>query len=292
MTTYEVGQTITRTIKVTNSAGSPANADSVTCTVTLPDGTTAPAEVGSPSPTGTYVTTLATTQAGRHRFRWSGSGANSGGFPYTDVVDVWPTDPRLVIGLDDARANINIPSIETADDDELRLFIASATEILEDLGKGLGIAILPTLRTEDHAPKTELLALHRFPVGSITSVTEYVGTAATVIAQLATPGGAGEGYTVDLTNGHLIRRSGGYRTPWEGEVRVVYTWGSSIIAPRVIHAARELVSHLWSVGQRGSHGGAFGSSDAYTITPAGYAVPNRVVEILDPTREGRVSGIA
>lgn len=287
MTTYEVGQSVARSVKVYDSAGAAANTGTApTCTVTLPDGTTTTATVTNPS-TGNYTATLASTQAGRHRFRWTASGANSGGFPYTDVVDVWPTDPRLVIGLDDARANINIPTLETSSDDELRLFIASATEILEDLAAGLDMAVLPKTLTEDHRPRTESLCLFHTPA-SITSVTEYVGTQATVVAEAANPGVAGESYTVD--GSILTRRSGGYRKAWAGEVRVVYTWGSAIISPRVIHAACELVSHLWSIGQRGNRP-SFGGDD-YTITPSGYAVPNRVVEILDPTGDGRVSGIA
>jgi hypothetical protein len=287
MTTFELGQTVTRSIKVTNAAGSPANAGSVDCNVILPDGSTTPATVLSPDPVGSYSATYVTTQAGRHRFRWTASGVNSGGFPYTDVVDVWPADPRLVISLEDARANINIPTLENANDDELRLFIASATEMLEDLAEGLDLAVLPKTLTEDHQPRTERVCLFHTP-SSITSVTEYVGTTATVITQAANPGATGDTYTVD--GAILVRRSSGHRIPWSGEVRVVYTWGSSIISPRVIHAARELVSHLWTIGQRGNRP-SFGGED-YTMTPSGYAVPNRVVEILDPTGQGRVSGIA
>jgi len=287
MTTYEVGQSVARSVKVYDSAGNAANTGTApTCTVTLPDGSTSAATVTNPS-TGNYTATLLSTQAGRHRFRWTASGTNSGGFPYTDVVDVWPTDPRLVIGLDDARANINIPTLETSSDDELRLFIASATEMLEDLAEGLDLAVLPKILTEDHRPRTETLCLFHTPA-SVTSVTEYVGTTATVVTQAANPGVAGETYTID--GSLLIRRTNGYRTPWQGEVRVVYTWGSAIISPRVIHAARELVSHLWTIGQRGNRP-SFGGED-YTMTPSGYAVPNRVVQILDPTGQGRVSGIA
>lgn len=289
MTTYEVGQTITRSVKVTDAAGAPANVGgTVTCTVTLPDGTTTPATVGSPSPTGTYTATLASTQAGRHRFRWTATGTNSGGFPYTDVVDVWPTDPRLVIGLDDARGSLNLAASDTADDDELRLYIAAATDMLIDLADGLDMAILPTSRLEYHRPRADVLCLDHTPA-SVTSVTEYVGTTATLITQAANPGVAGESYTID--GALLVRRSNGYRKDWSGEVAVSYTWGPAVISPRVVLAARALVSHLWARDQRGNHGGAFGSPDV-TITPRGYAIPNAVVQILDPTGEGRVSGIA
>lgn len=290
MSTYEIGQTITVSVTVKDANDAlVAVGGTITCTVTLPDGTTTGATVTTTS-TGIYQATYISTQAGRHRFTWAATGTYSTGFPYTDQADVWPADPRMIISLADAREGMNTPAARTADDDELRLYLASATDILEDLCADLDIAVYPTARSEIHTPRTENLCLRHKPVGAVTSVTEYIGTASYVIPVAATPGASGHTYTIDTASGILTRRLGGWPFTWRGEVQVLYTEGSTTIPPRVILAARELVAHLFTLGQWGSRK-SFGDIDTTVTTGRGYAVPNRVVQILDPA-DSAVSGIA
>lgn len=290
MATYEVGQTIPFGLTVRDSTGALADAGTLpVCTVTRPDGTTASATVVKTS-TGTYSAALASTLAGRYRATWTATGANTGGFPYSDVLDVWPADPRLVISLADARAEINEQTGVTANDDELRLFIASATTMLEDLGSMMSIGILPQTRTEEYRPVGSEIALKMRPVASVTTVTEYRGTTSTVIAVGATPGAAGESYTLNGSAGVLTRRSGGVEVAWADVVVVTYVWGSTTVAPNVVTAARALVAHVFKLGQRGWRP-SFGGDDV-TITPSGYAVPNRVREMLDPSNQRGIGGFA
>lgn len=282
MSTYEIGQTLTFSVSVKDSTGTLVDTGTLpTCTITLPDGTTTTANVTRLS-LGTYSAVLASTQAGRHRATWTATGANAGGFPYTDVADVWPADPAFVIGLGDARAELNLAATETASDDELRLYIAAATEILVDICVPLGIAVLPTVRVEDHEPAGAEVVLRRRPDPIPTSVIEYVGTAAITIPYSSTPNAAGDSYTYEQATGIIVRRISGIPYRWRGPVQVTYTWGSSTISPRVTLAARAIVSHLWSIGQRG-YRPSFGGQDALQVTPQGYAIPRRVVEMLDPT---------
>jgi hypothetical protein len=289
---YEIGSTVSVLYRNTDAAGALVNVGgTVSCQVTLPDGTTTSATITAGT-TGLYTATLVATQAGRHRFRFTGTGANITGLPWTDVADVWPTDPRLVISLDDARAELNALPGERANDDELRMFIVAATAMLTDIGGMLGVPILPTALTEDHEPRGASLVLDRRPVQAVTSATEYSGTSAVVVSLAASPGIAGDTYTLDADSGVLVRRSGGTRTPWRGEVRVVYTWGSTVIPGNVITAGRALVAHLFQNGQRGRRPSFGGSGDDMIVTPAGYAVPTRVVQMLDPTGGRAVSGIA
>lgn len=281
MSTYEVGQVLTFGVTVTDSAGALADTGTMpTCSITKPDGTSAAATVSKTS-TGTYSAIFTSTLAGRYRATWSATGLNSGGFPYTDIADVWASDPQLVIGLGDARAELNLDAAETVSDDEIRLYCAATTQILIDLCGPLNIAVLPQTRVEDYAPGAAQIVLGRRPVSQPTTVIEYIGTAAETIGYSATPNAAGHSYTYEPQTGIITRRISGIPSRWRGPVQVTYTWGSSEISPRVILAARALVAHLWSIGNRG-YRPSFGGNEGMAQSPMGYAIPRRVVEMLDP----------
>jgi hypothetical protein len=281
LTTYEIGQVLTFAVTVKDATGTLVNTGTTpVCTITLPDGTTSLGTITNPS-TGNYVATLTSTLAGRHRARWTATGANAGGFPYTDTADVWATDPQLVISLGDARAELNLDATETVNDDELRLYVAATTQIMVDLCSPLNIAVLPSSRVEEHEPAGSQLVLRRKSPTTPTSAIEYIGTAAYTIAYSATPNAGGDSFTYEPQTGILTRRVGGVPYRWRGTVQVSYTWGSTEINPRVVLAARALVAHLWSIGNRGWRP-SFGGNEAIMQTPMGYAIPRRVVEMLDP----------
>lgn len=282
MSTYEVGQVVTFAVKVKDAAGTLVDTSTLpVCTITLPDGTTTAGTVVKQS-TGTYYATLTSTLAGRHRARWTATGTNSGGFPYTDVADVWATDPALVISLADARDELNLSESDTVSDDEIRLYVAATTQILVDLCGPLNIAVLPSVRVENYDAGGSVIVLGRRPVDLPTSVIEYVGTYAETLTYSATPNAPGNSYTYEPQTGIVTRRVSGVPSHWLGPVQVTYTWGSSVVSPRVILAARALVAHLWSLQNRGFRP-SFGGNEAMTQTPMGYAIPRRVVEMLDPS---------
>jgi hypothetical protein len=281
LTTYEIGQVLTFAVTVKDATGALVDTSTLpVCTITIPDGTTTAATVTKPS-TGNYVATYTSTLAGRHTARWTATGTNSGGFPYTDTADVWPNDPQLVISLGDARAELNLDATETISDDELRLYVAATTQILVDLCGPLGIAVLPSIRVEEHDPAGSQLVLRRRPVDAPTTAIEYIGASAYTIPFASTPNAGGDSYTYEPQTGILTRRIGGTPYRWRGTVVITYTWGSTQINPRVVLAARALVAHLWSIGNRGWRP-SFGGNDAIMTTPMGYAIPRRVVEMLDP----------
>lgn len=281
MTSYVVGQTIVWGLKTYDSAGALADVGTgPTATVTKPDATTASATV-TKTATGTYTATFASTLVGRHRVTWSGSGANSGGFPYVDVADVWAADPRYIISLADARAALNLASSATTSDDEILLYIAAATEVVESIAGPQ----LAASHTETHTGGGYALGLFH-KAAAITAVTED-GTALT----------SGD-YSLDANSGLLWRGTYPGAGTWSADttagISVTYTVGSSAVAPNVILAARELVRHLYAIGQqpwRQPYGG--GIEDAMmTTTPSGYAVPNRVLDLLKPSMAGRLPGFA
>lgn len=263
MTTYTVGNTIASRVEVRDSAGALANTGvTPTCTVTLPSGSTSAATVASVS-TGIYQATLASTTAGRHRFTWSASGTNSGDFPIVDVVDVWPLDPRLIVPLADAKAALNIPAATTTHDDEITLYIAAATDYIENI-TGPILSVTGKTWTADGGRECVMLPEE---AASITSVT-VDGTATTE-------------YTADLRAGIVYKGTGsgaGYSSFTSGRANVVvtYTVGGSTVPPAAVLAARELIRYWWQTSQQGGRP-AFGGDTASPLEPF---FPARQVEVI------------
>lgn len=282
MSTYELGQTLVFTVQVVDDTGAAADlgGGNPTCTVTRPDGTTTTANVTKPSTAGLYWGSLATSnQVGRWRGTFTGTGANSGKLPYTDVIDVWPADPRLIISLADAKAALNVPAGTRVNDDELRLYIAATTEVIEDI-VGSVLAVTAT-ETFDGGNSAVLLSQR---ASAITSVT-VSGTAQT----------AGTQYVANLTSGIVYAGSSttyGTFTAGRQNVVVAYTTGSSSIDPNVILAAREEVRFLYQIGQQGGRPSLGGAPQDLSWTPSGFAVPQRVVELCQASVSRRMPGLA
>lgn len=279
MTIHQLGQAITWAISVLDEDGQPANVGGgVTCTAILPDGTEQSCAVANPS-VGEYEATLSeTTQVGRHRPLWEGTGANSGGLPDgTDVADVFPADPRMIVGLADARAALNLPAAIRVNDSELLGLIAAATVVVEDL---IG-PVLPAARVERRSGSYRMGIPLWAKAESITTVTE-------------------DGVTLASTDwcldeaGILWRGSSPGAGAWSGNgaqnVVVTYAVGSAIIPPNVLAGAAELVKFWYSTSQQGARPQLQPDAPAYPMV-AGFAVPNSVADKLRAS-DNRMPGIA
>lgn len=272
MSTYEVGQTLTWSVQTYDTTGAPATPATIAATITRPDGTTVAGTVTTSSP-GVHAVTHVSTQAGRYRCQVTGTGANSGGLPWTDVADVWPADPRLIISLADAKAELN--HVTDINDDELRLYIAATTPIIEELA---GRVLVATVTETFDGGRRAVLLSER--ASAITSVT-VDGTAL-----------APSAYTADLASG--IVYAGGSSTPstfsWGRQnVVVVYTVGAAAIDPNVVQAARVITAHMYKVGQQRK--GKNAQADDIVIA-SGYAVPKRALELLRSRSSYRMPGMA
>lgn len=272
MTTYEVGQTLTFGLSVYDAAGALANVGTIgSATITRPDGTTTTV-TPTTSATGLYAATHVSTQAGRYRCTFTGSGANSGALPWSDVADVWPADPRLIISLADAKAELN--HVTDVNDDELRLYIAATTEVIEEI---VGRVLTATLtETFDGGKAAVLLSEH---ATAITSVT--VGGVATT------------NYVANLDAGIVYAGSTSSPTSFtwgRQNVMVTYTTGGSSIDPNIVLAARVVAAHLYQVGQQ-KRGGR-NQNDDVTILASGFAVPTRAVELCRGARHRKMPGFA
>lgn len=275
MTTFELGQTITVAINVYDSDGALANiGGTMTCTAVKPDGTTATATVTNPS-TGVYQAALASTLAGRYRFPFTGTGTNSGGLPRTMVADVWPADPRFICSLEDVKAELNMPATTVVNDDELWLYIAATTPVVEEIA---GRVLSATLTETFDGGKTAVLLSER--ASAITSVT--VGGVATT------------DYVANLDSGIVYAGSTSAPSTFtygRQNVVVTYTAGGSSVDPNIVLAARIIAAHQYQVGQQGRSGRGRGI-DETTIIGSGFAVPVRAMQLLEPAASHRMPGFA
>ncbi|QPE05309.1 hypothetical protein IT882_04370 [Microbacterium schleiferi] len=237
----------------------------VTVTVTRPDGTQLDA-VSATETFDTYSATVATPLAGRYLLRWDDTTAD---VVYTDTIDVWPADPRFLISVDDAMESLQwntASKADTASRDMVRLYVAAATPIIEDIA---GAVLIRTVEQYADGGKTGVLLWDR--PSEVLSV-EVDGTAIT-------------DYVVNKSAAILKRGKYGERfDPGFQVVRILYRTGSEGVAPNLQLATRELVRHLWQVGQQTIEGvpGSYGDRPM-GVTPSGFAVPKRVLELASAT---------
>lgn len=246
----------------------PAAGSTVALAVVRPDGSQlAPAPTVTGTATGSEAT-ITPTMPGRHLLRWTSSGAVVDA--HTDVVDVWPSDPRFIFPPDQAKDSLNWANPKASDVDDLRLYVAAATPVIEDI-------VGPVVRSSEvfTAPGGSFVML---PVVSAT-VTSVKVNGAQVTDYYADPAGA-----VSAGN-QQVRRA----FP-SGLVEVQYTVGMQVIPPNIQLAARELVRHMWQIGRQaiGRSGRQDPTAEAYT--PSGFAVPRRVIELCAPHQ--KVGGFA
>lgn len=254
-------------VQIRDASGALASAGAVTVTIKLPDLTTVTPGVSEPT-TGTYEATYFTTQAGRHVAEWVATGIN--GSAYSQQWYVNPADPGGIVSVSDVKQFLGITS--TVDDEELRDWIAAATEMVEnEVGP-----VIVTTRTDVVSGYGELW-LPVSPVVSITSAVPQRGGTGLVVGDLS----------VD-PYGRLYRTSGaaiGYAGPWV----VTYVVGRTVIPRGITRAVLVIVGHLWEL-QRGPVDLALsGDSETFPVG-AGYAIPNRARELLAPWR--RIPSVA
>ncbi len=264
---YAQGQPVLLSSLVQDAAGVPANATTVTLTITLPDGTTAtPTVANPPTVTGTYTHVYVPTQVGLHGVRWAFEGTNASA-PLVDSFYVEPGTTVPLISLAEARKQCRLAA--TADDPEVQRLALVASDICERRTQVWRRT--PVTATLDGGGT--FLRLRR-PVVAVTSVLED-GIAV-----------AASGWVLDGDKGWLYR--GTTRTPWcwsPGRQNVIVTYVAGApgdIPDAVRQGVRLQIQHLWD-SQRGGSGLPRQAGADFDIDPrTGYSIPNAVLELWRP----------
>lgn len=174
-----------------------------------------------------------------------------------------------LLTLDEAKAQLNIRT--TANDAELNMYIEALTSVIEGY---VGVVEQREV-TETVTGQGPTVVLLQTPVLSLTSMTP-VETGGTAVDTA--------GLFVDGPSGVVMyaNRTAFSAGPWTA----VYTAGRATIPPTIRLAALLLLQHLWRTKNGAARGG--GGADDYSVTEPipgfGYAVPNRVLELLEPFR--------
>ncbi|MFZ4264503.1 hypothetical protein [Streptomyces arboris] len=156
-----------------------------------------------------------------------------------------------------------------AQDAEIQLYIDALTSVIE----GYVGVVEEREVTDTVTGQGPAVALLHPPVLSVTSLTPTEpGGAAVDVARLRVDGPSGVIVYADRS-----QFSGG---PWTA----VYRAGRAEVPATIRLAALLLFQHLWRTRNGPARGG--GGSDDYSVTEPvpgfGYAVPNRVLELLEP----------
>ncbi|MER7738889.1 head-tail connector protein [Streptomyces sp. NPDC096538] len=173
-----------------------------------------------------------------------------------------------LVTLEEAKRQLDISS--TSEDVELQLYIDSLDAVIEGY---VGVVEQREITDTISGGGPALAVLHP-PLVSVTSLSGPVTAPVSYpAAQLSLDGPAG-----------VISRADGGHFP-AGPYTVTYTAGRAAVPPTVKLAALILLQHLWRT-QYGASRVPVGGADDWSVTDPipgfGYAVPNRVLQLLEP----------
>ena len=243
----DLGDTLRFSTDVEDGAGALVNAQSVSLTITLPDGTTAtPTVTNPPATTGKYyydyVTTLASPQ-GRYVGAWLLTFAGGATTSYVETFDVGAS----LVTVDEALAHLRAAGVITTapDLDQLQWLTFVATDAVE---RDLDLVLVKRTITETHNGNGRpSIILRKSPVISVSSVVEN-GVTLT----------SGTDYVARLSSG-IIYRGGqltrSYFTYGIENVAVTYVAGYNNPPPCIRYAALGIIQGMWQESQQSFHPG-------------------------------------
>jgi hypothetical protein len=269
----------------TDADGNPADAVTVTATVVAPDGTMSTPSVVH-SGLGQYSAVYTTSQAGHHLIAWTATGGVPGA--YTDTFEVQSAMDGTIVSLAEAKEILQLSGTEQFDF-KLQGYNAAVTNWIEWY---CGPVVTRTVAEKlpaggltvqlSQAPVIELVAWTTIPAQLAQQLipvpnppspmfpTRVFGVSYPVSQLYADPVMG----TVEHTSG-LPFYYGSYI--WQ------YTAGRPVIPACIYEASKVVLKHLYMVELGGTGGGGTGAGDEETaMTPFGFAVPNRAIEMLAP----------
>jgi hypothetical protein len=248
----------------------PGAADlTVVLTVTSPVG-----EVTTPAITAdasTYTATIPTLQPGQYQLRWTVADQS---YALTDVLNVWPANPRYLLSMDDARRAATGRTTASADDDFIRLFNASTTVVIEDVAGT--VLVKPVTQTTDGGRRAIVL-WHKITPSTEISV---VANDTTLVE--------GRDFVVDRAAAIIYAGSKTSRSAFPSgqlNIDITYSTGEAVIPPNIEQAAIEFMKHQWQIGHQAVHAewsNDPSEDDSLVNTPSGFLIPRRVMQLCRP----------
>ena len=190
-------------------------------------------------------------------------------------------DTYDLLSLAEGKLAIGTSIAATDYDTSVASWITATSRLID---ANCGPMVQRTVTNELHDGGNRTFRLSKAPCSSITTLTEYQGTTA-VTCTAETPGVfPANSYLFDAASGYVLRRTSGSDGTWApGRSNIVVTYvagrftSTSTVDARVKQAAAMCLRHLWAI-QYGSGNSMFGEIDM--PTPIGFAIPNRVRELL------------
>ena len=270
----DLGDLYPLAVQIRDENGTPADAGTVTLTVTLPDATTDTPAITHTADSGLYRAEYQTTQAGRHLYRWVAAGVNAS--THSGVFDVRPAAPLMLVSLEAAKRKCNIELTDTARDDDLKAWIEAATTMVED---HLNLVLVRRTITEViDVRNSRSLVLSSVPCLSLTSVATVDGTVTWTVSDLHLDAASG---IVTVQRGRLFH----------GKLTVTYVAGMQQIPANYSRAALILVEDLWSTERRlqdaGPQSGIYENAElpyASSGSASRYDIPKFALKLLGKPR--------
>lgn len=274
-----LGQPVTISTEIRDTSGNYIDPDTITLSVHKPDATIQNYTSPVRDNTGRYhqdVPATDLTQLGHYAFAWTSTGPGAGVSSPGDF-DVYDPFEVAVLPLQDAKDTLNIAASNTQYDDEIAVFVATIESALERITGGPLVtrAVRDRVRV-GHNYRS--LVLESRPVVSVTAIIDIASGSALEIDDI----------DVDLNAGIIRRKLQWPFWAWGPFYYVDYKagWGTSL-PPAFNVAARVLLQHLWEI-QLGPSvrpsmgGGSSGLATGWRDIGPGFAIPNRVLEIMAP----------
>jgi hypothetical protein len=288
VTPWFTGAQVPLSFSLTDTEGNAQNATlltSVTCTVYLPNGTTATVAVTNLS-TGAYQAIYTTTVPGHHVFVFICTDATYPG-AFSDSFEVTATPDTTIVSLAEAKEILHMTST-TVNDAKIQGYNAAITDWVEYV---CGPVVVQTIAETLPIHGTEQV-LTRPPVTALVAWTEVPTELAALGIDLPDPPSPmirtkvyGIEYPLtqlycDYERGIVTHTSGlpfyycAYR--WQ------YAAGRAVIPAGIYEATKIALKHLFMVETTGTGTGTGSGDEETTVTGFGFAVPNRALELLMP----------
>ena len=274
---YDIGDAVTITTTVRDQLGVATDTTPTpVLTVTRSDGTTATpivTHVGAAG-SGQYQGTTTATLSGTWTYNWVSTGTVVAAEPGQFSVAFPQT---TVASLEELKTFLNRSGADRdADDNELRIFLSSATRIVEYLCGPVSVQTY----TERFVSANGMIITRRHPLVSVTSITDDFGNTVNLADTSQV--------VIDLDLNSVYLRRQAFLTGL-----IVYKAGRAAITDTAKLGGMIIAQHMWQT-QNGGGGLAFpGDTTQVVISGIGYSIPNRAKELLavDDSIE-QVPGIA